>query len=147
MAVAKPNRRILVTALNTALATAAVTATAAGWATLGMADTSGAPVAAAAQAEPLLRQESSAAQQAPPDQQLFAPRRHHHGEHESREGFSFGPSDGAGQRQAPALDSPSAQERAPAAGSGQSQAPSFSSPSTEGSTQPRQPITSSRSSR
>jgi hypothetical protein len=60
MARRNPNRRRLVTTLNTALATAAVTATAAGWAAFGIADTSS---AAATRPKPAISQPLASSQQ------------------------------------------------------------------------------------
>ncbi|MBX0328027.1 hypothetical protein K2Z83_10100 [Oscillochloris sp. ZM17-4] len=136
MARSNPHRRIIVTTFNTALATAAVTATAAGWAAFGMADASSA--AAAAQPQPAV------AQPIPSEQQLFSSRHHRDG-HES---FSFGGDDD--NRFSQSQQQPALGNSAPSSGSfGQSQqqqtAPSSSF--SQSIPQPRQPITRSRSSR
>jgi hypothetical protein len=134
MARLKPDRRILVTTLNTALATAAVTATAVGWAAFGMSDGG---VAALAQPDQAAQQQPAAQQQQP-----FSFDRHRG----HREGFGSG-DDGARQ--------PFFGDSSGSSSFGQSQQPSAgdssggfsqSQPSFGGS-QYRQPITRTRSSR
>lgn len=120
MARPNPHRRILVTTFNTALATAAVTATAAGWAAFGLND---ATQASAAQSSQAIARPIPSDAQPFTSQQPFAGRRHHDEEHEF---FGFGDDEqGFSQRQQPASGG------------------LFS----QGSSQFRQPITRSRSSR
>jgi hypothetical protein len=128
MARLNPNRRLLVTTFNTALATAAVTATAAGWVAFGMSDTGSA--AASAQSDLPASQFAPSSQQQPPtsQQQPFSFGRHR-GHHD---GLGFGSDGGAGQSQ-PSFGGSSGS-------SGQSQ-PSL------GGSQFRRPLTSTRSSR
>jgi hypothetical protein len=134
MARLNPDRRLLVTTLNTALATAAVTATAVGWAAFGMSDTSAAANANAqpnqVAAQPFDQQQQQLGQQ----QQPFSFGRHRG----HRDGFGFGAADPSGQGQSqPSFGFGAADP----SGQGQSQ-PSFG-----GSSQPLQPLTSTRSSR
>jgi hypothetical protein len=124
MARLNPNRRLLVTTFNTALATAAVTATAAGWVAFGMSDTGSAAVVA--QPDQPVSQLAPASQQPAAQQQPFSFGRHR----DHRDGFGFGAS---GQGEQPPTQNSSGT-------SGQSQ-PSF------GGSQFQQPLTSTRSSR